>query len=391
MSEHMKSLNQNVIKQVDELELGQDSQSPCARILIAAQAHVCSDQTVAQLMQQYQCRRVRSLDEARHVLKHVPFDLMLLDPQLAGGDGHALAKDLQEVAPATKTIILSEQHSAQAAVQAMRCGAIDFVHAPQELNDLSSRIQSALARSRADRRREQRLVRLKKVCKQLNMARHEISEQIDLLCHDLVSAYQDMSNQVHEAALASEFRTLLKQELDVEDMLRTALEYTLTKTGPTNAAVFLPDGSSRFALGAYVNYDCPRDTIDLVLERLGNAVCPQIAQHDEILTFQSGRSFTEWVGIDAGMLGDSEVVALSCDHEGECLAIIILFRSQKTPFDNGLLSMIDTLRPIFAEQLAQIVKVHQRAQPQWPEDAADDSDEMDYNDDFGFGYGDLAA
>ena len=32
----------------------------------------------------------------------------------------------------------------------------------------------------------------------------------------------------------------------------------LTKTGPTNAAVFLPGTGTDFDLGAYVNYDCPR-------------------------------------------------------------------------------------------------------------------------------------
>lgn len=385
----MESLNQPISTTHDAN--GRDRGAVPARILIAARRELCSDEIVAKLMQQHQCRRVDTVCEAREAIEHVPFDLLLLDPGLCDGDGLALADDLQQTTPATKTIVISDEHSAHSAVQAMRCGAVDFIHAPLELRSMMTRIDAALAKSRADRKREDRLVRLKKVCKQLNSARHEISEQIDLLCHDLVAAYQDMSNQVQDAAMASEFRTLLKQELDVEDMLRTALEYALTKTGPTNAAVFLPDGSSRFALGAYVNYDCPRDTIDQVLDRLGNAVCPQLAQQDDVLAFKDGKAFAQWVDIESGMMAESEVVAFSCDYEDECLAVIVLFRSHKSPFDDGLLSIIETLRPIFAEQLAQIIKVHQRAQPQWPDEAEDDSDELDFNDDYGFGYGDLAA
>ena len=384
----MKSLNQHITTPQGDAD---EPRQAIARILVVADTAHCDESTLQSVMQQHQCRRVDTLAGARQVLAKAPFDLLLLQPQLSDGDGLMLVQQLHDTNPATKAIILSSDASASAAVRAMRCGAVDFLHAPANAAELSRCIESALAKSRADRQREDRLVRLKKVCKQLNVARHEISEQIDLLCHDLVAAYQDMSNQLDEAAMASEFRTLLRQELDVEELLRTALEYILTKTGPTNAAVFLPDGSARFALGAYVNYDCPRDSIDYVLERLGNAVCPQMVGHDQIVAFKDAAAFAQWVGMDAGMLGESEVLAFACEHEEECLAVIVLFRSHKTPFDAGLVSVIETLRPIFAEQLAQIIKVHHRAQPQWPDDPADDCDELDFNDDAGFGYGGLAA
>lgn len=385
----MDFLNQDITSTLNENAPA--AQQRIARILVVADALILKDSILAGLMEQHQCRRVTTLVEAREVLQSFPFDLLVIQPQLTDGDGLELVREVDQASPSTKTIVLSNDGSANAAVHAMRCGAVDFVHAPSGLKELGERVAVAIARSQADRKREDRLVRLKKVCKQLNIARHEISEQIDLLCHDLVAAYKDMSNQLSDAAMASEFRTLLRQELDVEDLLRTALEYALTKTGPTNAAVFLPDGSARYALGAYVNYDCPRDSIDSVLERLGNAVCPQLAGHEQIVAFKDSTSFANWIGLDAGMLGESEVFAFSCEHEGECLAVIVLFRSRKTPFESDLVSIIETLRPIFAEQLAQVIKVHHRAQPQWPDEADDDCDELDYNDDAGFGYGGLAA
>ena len=49
------------------------------------------------------------------------------------------------------------------------------------------------------------------------------------------------------------------------------------------------------------------------------------------------------------------------------------------------------MRVIFAEQLANIIKIHHRSSPSWPKEAWDD--EADYDgDDYGFGYeGGLAA
>jgi len=386
MRETTKQINQN------PAAASTPNEPALARVLIVADDSLCPEALVNAISETHTCQRITQRSQAAAALASSSFDLVLVSETLPDGCGLELISTLHKTTPATKAVVLSAQHSANTAVQAMQCGAVDFMAMPIKSSDFKRRINAATARARADRMREDRLARLKKVCKQLNIARHEISEQIDLLCHDLVCAYQQMSSQVHDATMASEFRTLIRQELDVEDLLRTALEYALTKTGPTNAAVFLPDGPTRFSLGAYVNYDCPRETIDMVLEQLGECVCPQMVDEDQIIAFDDAKEFASWVGIDSGMLGESRVVAFSCHHEEECLAVIVLFRSKNAPFEDDLNSVIDTLRPIFAEQLSQVIKVHHRAQPHWPNDAHSNSDdELDYNDDAGYGYGDLAA
>ena len=48
------------------------------------------------------------------------------------------------------------------------------------------------------------LRRLKTICRELNTARHEITEQVDILSKDLVDAYQNMADQVSEVAMTSE-------------------------------------------------------------------------------------------------------------------------------------------------------------------------------------------
>src|SRR5690242_10652412 len=62
-------------------------------------------------------------------------------------------------------------------------------------------------------RLRKRNVRLRLVCRRLNQARHEISQQVDLLCNDLVRAYQEMAQQLNLAQTASEFAQALSGEL----------------------------------------------------------------------------------------------------------------------------------------------------------------------------------
>jgi GAF domain-containing protein len=198
-----------------------------------------------------------------------------------------------------------------------------------------------------------------------------------------------VTEQLNDVAMSTEFRTLIKQELDIEALLRTTLEYLLSKTGPTNAAVFLPDQDGHFDLGAYVNYDCPRQTIALLLDHLCQAICPQMAEESDIVTFDDAAQFADWIGLDAGTLDDSQVLAFSCPHEGECLAVVVLFRNRSEPFDEAVASTLDILRHTFADQLDHVIRIHNRARPQWPDEAPDEDPELD---DYGFGYeGGLAA
>ncbi|MHC4774135.1 MAG: GAF domain-containing protein, partial [Planctomycetota bacterium] len=324
-------------------------------------------------------------DQALKAVASTRYDLVVLHAALPDGDGLDLARTLGQTSPSTRTIVLLKRQSYRQAVEALRCGAVDLVDVRIALEDLAGRIEAALKVSRAEIQREQRLDQLKVVCKKLVAAREEVSEHLDRLCQDLVSAYQDVSVQMTEVAMAAEFRTLLKQELDVEDLLRTALEYLLTKTGPTNAAVFLPDTQQSFELGAYVNYDCPRETITVLLSHLCRAVCPQMADEPDIVSFDDAAAFADWIGADAGFLAGCHVLGFSCLHEGKCMAVMVLFRSKDDPFEESLAPAIDILRAIFAEQLANVIRIHHRAKPEWPKDPLDDEyDASDY-DEFGFG------
>lgn len=377
-------------KEIAEVLAEQQPAKGPARILI-----VCRPGQLSRCLREsltscgHECSNVESLTSAKSAIAQRQFDLLLLEAILPDGDGLNLVKALRKLAPATRCIVFSNTNSFQKVVEALRCGAVDYVNLPNDFDSLQDRVESALTLVRAESQRENRIARLKRICDKLVTSRQEVTQQVDRLCKDLVEAYQDVSLQMSEVAMASEYRTLLKQELDVEDLLRTSLEYLLTKTGPTNAAVFLPDSSGRFDLGAYVNYDCPRETINTLLEHLCQYVCPQMSDETQIVKFDDANEFAEWIGTEADYLAGSQVVAFSCLHDGECLAVMVLFRNESVPFGQDLAATIDILRPIFAEQVGNCVSVHHRASPSWPDEAIDD--EYDYNDYDDLGFGGYAA
>ena len=349
----------------------------------------------------HRCKCACDYDEALAALDQRSFDLVLLDPDLANGNGLDLITSAEKRAPWIKTIVTGNSDSFRDVTAAMRRGAFDFVNIRSRLRELPDRVNDALIRSRLDYQQNRRFERLKNICKELNVARHEISQQIDVLCSDLASAYEGISEQMNEVAMSSEFRALVKQELDIEDLLRTTLEYLLTKTGPTNAALFLPDGANQYGLGAYVNYDCPRESIPTLLDRLGNAVCKQMENESEIVRFEDTSEFAQWSGLDTEFFGECEVLAFSCRYDARTMAVIIMFRNRSKPFQEDLVGTIDTLRTIFAEQLHNVLNIHHRAEPAWPDELAgdfnndDEFEEVDFDeteddDAYGFGGG-LAA
>lgn len=331
---------------------------------------------------EFRCTHVARLDDAQTAIARRRYDLVAVHRELPDGSGLDLLDLVAELAPGARSILCDDAADLDATVDAVRRGAVDVITRPSDVEELAGRIATALERIDADAGRERRMRRLQRLCVELDAARREISRKVETLCHEMNEAYEDFNERLDDVAMASEFRTLIRQELDVEELLRTALEYLLTRTGPTNAAVFLPDADRQYSLGAYVNYDCPRSTVDTVLEHLAASICPQMEHEEDMVAFTDAREFAEFVGIEDGIFADSQVIAFSCRHESDCLAVVILFRSAEDGFSDELAGTLDTLRQIFAEQLSRLVHVHHRARPEWPEEAwreeEEDDDELDW-------------
>lgn len=183
-------------------------------------------------------------------------------------------------------------------------------------------------------------------------------------------------SDVDLVTVRAEFGVLARLELDVESLLRTTLEYVLHKIGPTNAAVFLPTAGEDFTLGAYVNYDCPKDCVDLLLDHVAASVAPAIEADPSMRLHRGEDALDELMGDHAAWLTGCEAVTFAAEHDGEMLAAVALFRDDRDPFDSRTLRRLGAIGEILAQQLARIIRVHHRHLPmdQWdgPEEQSED-------------------
>jgi DNA-binding response OmpR family regulator len=325
------------------------------------------------------CVQAESIKAALAANERERCDGALIGERLPDGAAADLARELARRDPASVSLLISASPTLDDAVQAMRAGVVDIISPRAAKDELATRVRTALSRVRVAREREDRLERLTRTCRQLNEARSEITRQVSGLCGDLASAYQDLSDQVTLLSTASEFNSLIRQELDVESLLRTALEFILAKTGPTNAAVFLPATSCDFSLGAYVNYDCPKDTADTMLESLAGIVAPRMEHERGMKVLGTAEEVTGMFGENAYWISESHVVAFSCRRDGECLAVVILFRDRRNPFPDAVLPALGMIAELFGKQLSRVIHVHHRHLPkdQWGHFGAMDGGEDD--------------
>ncbi len=320
-------------------------------------------------------------DAANAADNHAAFDVVVSDAQLPDGPGLRLATAAREAG--ISLVLAGEDLGVDEAVAAMRAGAADMLAPNISDPELIERVAAAAARAREQRRQRSRIVKLKRMCRRLNTAREQVARQVDTLCTDLVQAYQELADQMNQVTTATEFKGLIRNELDIESLLRTTLEFVLGRSGPTNAAIFLPTTSGDYSLGAYVNYDCPKDTVDILLDQLANQVAPRFEHLPGLTVITERQELDRYIGDDAQWLEGSGVAAMACRHGGETLAIFMLFRDRRNPYSDALLEQVRTIGDLFAMQLARVIHIHHRHLPKdkWgmlgdPEHGADGYDDL---------------
>jgi len=282
-----------------------------------------------------------------------------------------LAADVRRLQPHASIVLAGPHANVDDLTRAMRFGATDFLVGSLGAEEVENRIMRAADRSRESADRDRRLRRLDAIVRRIDESAEPDTAATTAIEND---------GSLDRVAMRSEFRTLLRQELDVEDLLRTALEYMLVKTGPTNAAVFLAGGDGRFGLGAYVNYEHPRRTMEPMLQRLCDEASPRIANEPEILRFDDAMEFVQDCELGPDVDPNLEMVAVPCSHDGECLAVVYLFRSAAESFADPVATVLDDLRSLLAEQLDRLIRIHNRVEPAWPEDAEDVDEDAGWDD-----------
>ena len=85
-----------------------------------------------------------NLDEARHLLEAYDFDVCLTDMRLPDGSGVDFVKYLQSAHPALPVAVITAHGNMQAAVEAMKNGAFDFVSKPVDIKLLRQLVLQAV-------------------------------------------------------------------------------------------------------------------------------------------------------------------------------------------------------------------------------------------------------
>ena len=90
------------------------------------------------------CDTASSLSDARALLRHNQYALCLTDMRLADGTGIDLVKDISQLYPDTPVAMITAFGNQEAAVDALKAGAFDFVSKPVDLGVLRGLVQNAL-------------------------------------------------------------------------------------------------------------------------------------------------------------------------------------------------------------------------------------------------------
>jgi len=84
-------------------------------------------------------------EEALDKLSQNEYGLMLLDLKMPGMDGMEVLRQVRQIKPAIRVIIITAHGTIDSAVEAMKLGAVDFLQkpfAPKEIRDLVSRVMN---------------------------------------------------------------------------------------------------------------------------------------------------------------------------------------------------------------------------------------------------------
>ena len=314
---------------------------------------------------------IASFEEA--VVQH-EYDLIISTTESKQFNMDQLFELISLLTPNAPVIGFTTSPTPHEIIEFVRYGGADFFCIPEDLEEIASRVQTIVDCSRDTLSSRENVGHITNLCEEINNERHRIIDENDALCNDMANSHCETQKKMRQVAFGAEFQTLIGQELDVESMLRTALGYMLTRLGATNAAVYLREGEVDWGLGAFINYDRHADQFQPLIDSLGSAICPIMEREKQLKKYTDGESFAEFLELDPVDFSGCEVVTFGCFYEKKCRAVVTLFRGETHPFDEESIETMDTLRTIFGQQLGVILKIHKRAETQWPSESIDDDD-----------------
>jgi FixJ family two-component response regulator len=293
------------------------------------------------------------IDEAKKILAKEPVELLVTDVNLPGGDGMSLLNEARKKSDSTKAIVITGKPTVNGAINAIRAGAVDFLPKPFNADQVVDRIEKALEGQKVAAKTEKRLDRLRDAVRRLNISRRMVTKKVDLLCNDLVSAYGELSRQFDDVRHQESFRKLLKEAADLEQLLCHAMDWLLRNAGYCNVAVWLASEDEGYQLGAYMKYTIAGEPA--LTDSMKNGIVP-IAVKDGFVQYNAQQAEQNLTPAELEHMRDQTVMAVNCTYLGESLAVLVLFRDDRSPFTEEDASMVKSISGIFATSLAGMVR-----------------------------------
>ena len=124
------------------------------------------------------------------------YDAIIASSRLPDGSGRSLLSDGDDSCP--PVIILEESNDVEQALAAIRHGAADVLSGPIQPAVFIDSVRRVSKRYRRHRITANRSKRLRKMTSRLVRDRRELRKRVDLICRDLVQAYQKLAEKVVE-------------------------------------------------------------------------------------------------------------------------------------------------------------------------------------------------
>ncbi len=315
--------------------------------------------------------------QAKRKLVGETFELLVTDVHLPDGDGLSLLATLRRHQPIATAIVITGEPSVDRAITALRGGAVDFLSKPFSHEQITDRVRKALDKHTILFRQEKRLTRLRNAVKKLGVARRMVSQKVDLLCNDLVSAYGDLAKQVDGVRTQENFRKHIDQAADLEQLLCHTMDWLLRQVGSANVALWLSGDDGNFQLGAYMKHTIAGD--DKIADAMLSGLLPAISR-DGLVHVRGEDLKGKLKKDELKLFARQDILGMSATYLGEPLAAMIFFRDNEQPFSELDETTLKAIAPVFASALATIVR-----DPSLPTEDNGDAPFMDTDEEDGRG------
>jgi putative nucleotidyltransferase with HDIG domain len=201
-----------------------DSRGPVAETLDRRLLVVDDDEAVRQIVAEllkdegYEPTTAETADLALTAMRKERFPLVITDIKMPGRDGLAFLKDLRAEFPEAAVIMMTGYGQVESAVEALKCGASDYLTKPIRVNHLAAAVLRALDRRRlvleTTEYRAQLEGAVEEKTQALEFAYQKISETYRITLESLVTALD-----AREAETGSHSQRVVRFSLAIGDRM----------------------------------------------------------------------------------------------------------------------------------------------------------------------------